>query len=107
MNPKIKKIIDNIASKIIEQNNPLKIFLFGSAVNQSGQDPNDLDFLIIKESALRRDKRDIEIRENLSDIVYPMDIFVYTPQEYEKFKNLPFSFINKIVNSGKLLYESK
>lgn len=107
MNPKIKKIIDSIVAKIIERNKPLKIFLFGSAVNQSEQDPNDLDFLIIKDSTLRRDKRDIEIRENLSDIVYPMDIFVYTQQEYEKFKNLPFSFINKIINNGKLLYESK
>lgn len=107
MNSKIKEIIDNIIAKIIEKDNPRKIFLFGSAINQSGSDPNDLDFLIIKDSTMRRDKRDIEIRNNLSNIIYPMDIFVYTPQEYEKFKNIPSSFINKIVTTGKILYESK
>ena len=40
---------------------------------------------------------------------YPfgMDILVYTPQEIEKGKKSPFSFISTVLKEGKTLYARK
>lgn len=100
-------IIDIIVRKISEGARPNMIILFGSAASGDFKPNSDLDFLIIKPSALRRDERDQEIRKLLADIVFPMDIFVYSPEEVEKYKNLPGSFIKKMIETGKILYESK
>ena len=102
-----ENIVKDIVNKIIKGAHPNKIVLFGSAVEKTANRPNDLDFLIIKPSAQRRDDRDREIRELLLDVLFPMDIFVYTPEEYEKYNKLPGSFISKINKTGKVLYESK
>ena len=71
---------------------PQKIILFGSSLQNTDREINDLDFLIIKPSQLRRDKRDLEIRKLLSDVVFPLDLFVYTPEEVNKYGKFPGSF---------------
>ena len=102
-----KNIIDKAVKRIVDGAHPEKIILFGSNAQEAFRQYSDLDFLIIKPSTLRRDERDSGIRKLLSDIVFPMDIFVYTPKEVEKYKKLPGSFIKKIIETGKVLYESK
>lgn len=100
------KLISQVVEKVVKGAQPQKIILFGSS-QIPGSPTNDLDLFIVKPSKLRRDKRDIEIRKLLSDIVFPMDIFVYTPEEVKKHGSLPGSFINKILKTGKTLYESE
>lgn len=100
-------IIEEAAKKIAKGVKPHKIILFGSSAAQTISKGCDIDLLIIKPSDQRRDERDQEVRKLLSDIIYPMDIFVYTPEEVAKYKDLPGSFIGKIMRTGKTLYESK
>ena len=106
MTKKIANIVKEAVRKIVDGYHPDKIILFGSAANETSKEVNDLDFLIVKQSNLRRDLRDEEIRKLLFKVVFPMDIFVYTPEEYEQYKNLPGSFMGKIAKTGKVLYES-
>jgi len=101
------KIIKESIKRIVQGASPDKVILFGSSSRGKIAKDSDLDLLIIKPSPHRRDQRDTEIRKLLSDIVFPMDIFVYTPEEVKKYKDLPGSFIGKIINTGKVLYESK
>jgi len=84
-----------------------KLVLFGSTASETSGKDSDIDLLVIKESPLRRDERDIEVRKLLKDIIYPMDIFVYTPDEVKTLKAKEGSFINKILNTGKVLYERR
>jgi hypothetical protein len=35
----------------------------------------------------------------------PLDIIVYTPEEFESEKEIKFSFINNAIKTSKLLYE--
>ena len=97
-------IIDKIKKKIVSSIKPEQIILFGSMANENNTKDSDIDLLIIKDSKERRDKRDTEIRKVLKDVIYPMDIFVYTPQEVSQFKNKPGSFLKKIFETGKVIY---
>ena len=100
-------MINTIVQKVVEGAKPEQVVLFGSfAAGTQGED-SDIDLLIIKDTSLRRDERDREIRSFLKDVIYPMDIFVYTPNEVNHLKNLPNSFLNKILATGKTIYERR
>lgn len=98
---KINEIVEKIATKF----KPQKIFLFGSYASGNPGENSDVDILIVKESRLPRYKRGFDIRKSLIGSMVPMDIIVYTPNEFENEKNLKYSFINNALKSSKLLYE--
>jgi predicted nucleotidyltransferase len=100
-------LINEITKKIVAGAQPEKIVLFGSLASGNPRENSDIDLLIVKESSKRRDERDIEIRKFLKDILYPMDIFVYTPKEVEQYRNLSSSFLKKVFDTGKIIYERK
>ena len=106
-NVNIKKTILEIVEKIRGGYNPDKIILFGSHTKGTSTSDSDIDLLVIKDSNHRRDERDGEIRRLLWGIKFPLDIFVYTPAEVEKFGNLKGSFVNEIFKSGEVMYERK
>lgn len=100
-----KKIINQIVEKIAKTVRPQKIILFGSYAGKTPHSDSDCDLLIIKDSKLRRDERPQEIRKFLKNIIFPLDIFVYSPKEVEKLQNNPASFITKVLKTGKVVYE--
>ncbi len=102
---KIRKIIREITEKIKKGYHPEKIILFGSYAQGGARQDSDIDLLVIKESIWRRDERDREIRRLLEGVRFPLDIFVYTPEEVKRLYPLKGSFINRIFNSGEVLYE--
>lgn len=102
---RIKRIILTIVERIKKGYKPEKIVLFGSYARGVSHQDSDIDLLVIKDSTRRRDERDKEIRKLLKDVRIPLDIFVYTPKEAEKFHTLKGSFINKIFNTGEVLYD--
>lgn len=102
-----KDLVKEITNRIAIGAKPEKIILFGSFATGAQKKDSDIDLLVIKESSTRRDERDLEIRKLLKDIIYPMDIFVYTPKEAEELKKTPGSFVKKIFLTGKIVYERK
>ncbi len=102
---KIENVIFNIVEKIKDNYMPEKIVLFGSHAKGNPNPNSDIDLLIVKDSDFRRDERDIEIRDLLREVKFPMDIFVYTPEEVNQFRSLKGSFINNIFKDGEVLYE--
>jgi predicted nucleotidyltransferase len=100
-NSKIIEIVNKIALNF----NPEKIFLFGSYASDNPTRDSDLDLLIIQSSKLPRHKRVFEIRKSLIGSMIPLDIIVYTPEEFENEKEIKFSFINNSIKTSKLLYE--
>lgn len=102
-----REIILNITEKIKDGYKPETIVLFGSyAQGRPGPD-SDIDLLVVKDSKERRDNRDREIRRLLRGIKLPLDIFVYTPEEVEKFRSMEGSFVNEIFKKGEVLYEKE
>ena len=99
--------ISLIVSKIKTQFDPDKIILFGSFAAGNQNDDSDLDLLIVKDTDLPIHQRSNEIRFQLIGSMIPMDILVYTKEEFEHEKNQKYSFLFKALKNSKKLYERK
>lgn len=98
---KINDIVNRIANKF----NPDKIILFGSYATGNATNSSDLDLLVIKDTDLPYHKRSFDIHKALIGSMIPMDILVYTKQEFEKERNELSSFLNLAIKTSKVLYE--
>lgn len=99
------KKIDEVVRMITNRFIPDKIILFGSSVNQNQNTNSDLDLVIIQDTNLPVHKRSAEIRYHLIGTKIPIDILVYTNEEFEIEKNNRFSFLNLALQNSKVLYE--
>lgn len=96
--------IQAVVHKIIENSNPTKIILFGSYAYGNPTENSDIDLLIIKNTGEPLNKRSHEIRRYLREIKMPMDILVYTEDEYKEQLCSKYSFISHLAEKGKVLY---
>jgi predicted nucleotidyltransferase len=99
--------INSIIDKIIQKFNPLKIVLFGSYVNNSQNRDSDLDLLVIMNSTLPKYKRSSNIKLFLSPYPIPLDILVFTPNEYQKYSQVKNHIVYQIKKTGKVLYDKQ
>jgi len=102
----ITKIYD-IVARIAAKFNPDKIILFGSYASGTPNNDSDIDLLVIQDTDLPRHKRSFDIQKMLIGSMLPMDILVYTNNEFEKEKNEKYSFLNSAIKTSKILYERK
>jgi len=100
---KISEIIRKIASNY----QPEKILLFGSYASGKAREDSDLDFIIIKKTNIPKNKRGREVRKHLLGSKIPMDLKVYTPEEFENEKDSELSFVNSALKNAKVVYESQ
>ena len=79
------KEIENIKKQIMDQYHPSDIILFGSCAKGAIHKGSDIDLCVILETV---DKRQT-IRNMLLDVNYDidLDIVVYTPAEWSKYKD--------------------
>ena len=101
------KTISNIVFRIASNANPDKIFLFGSYATGQANEDSDIDLLVVKDTLEPRHKRSIEIQRILKGSKLPVDILVYTNDEFEREKTINYSFVNSAIHGAKLLYERK
>ena len=107
MNESEKRLLDEIVQRIMKVAHPRKIILFGSYARGEAGLASDLDILVIVDSAEPRYRRSAPLYGILSDILVPMDIMVYTPDEVEEWSDVRQAFITAAVREGKVLYEDK
>jgi len=97
--------ISEIINKIVTGYNPEKIILFGSYATGNPNEDSDLDLFVIKDSDLPRPQRTVQVRKMLYGSMIPIDLIVYTPKEIDESKENRFSFVYKVLNTGKTIYE--
>ena len=100
-----KDKISEVVAKIANGYDPDKIILFGSYADGNPTEDSDLDLFVIKETDLPRPQRTVQLRRMLYGSMIPMDLIVYTPKEIAESKKNSYSFVNEVLNSGKILYE--
>lgn len=111
-------LLNLIVKRIVAGVNPEKIFLFGSYIWGNPTEDSDFDLLIVadiptssksKSKFMERIERRIEVRNLILDINenIPIDLFVYTPEEFKHLKKLNTSFIREILEKGEILYEKE
>jgi predicted nucleotidyltransferase len=100
----LQEELDRIVGVIKTEYAPEKIVLFGSLAADQVHEWSDIDLLIIKHT----DRRPIERTMELVGLLKPrigIDLFIYTPEEYELLVKERYSFILNVLKTGKTVYE--
>jgi predicted nucleotidyltransferase len=99
-----EELLQTISTMIAEAIRPEKIILFGSWARGERGDHSDIDILVIQESDLPRPQRYAQVRRLFWGMGVPMDILVYTPEEFARYQSVPGSFTHTVAKEGKVLY---
>jgi predicted nucleotidyltransferase len=97
--------ISELVSKIAENYDPEKIILFGSYASGTANEDSDLDFIIVKKTDKPKHKRGREVRRFLLGSMIPIDLKIYTPNEFENERNYHLSFLNSAMKNSIVIYE--
>ena len=97
----------------LKQADPYRIILFGSYAKGTADENSDIDMLVILDNDdvaktyEERLKKKLYINRLVRSINYkiPLDILVYSKEEYKIVKNYGNYFIDEIENTGRILYE--
>lgn len=102
----MSKVIAQIVSDL-KKYCPQKIILFGSQARGEADQFSDFDIVVIKETKKRFLERLREVALLLRDPPGPLNVFVYSPKEFEEMKALRNPFIERVLREGKIIYETK
>lgn len=99
--------IDQIVNVIVAEHDPVKVVIFGSCAKGIISKDSDIDLIIVKASDMPRFQRGLEIRKSLMGAGVPIDLLVFTPEEFEEARNTRFSFLSMALKDSKVLYEKQ
>ena len=97
-----ERVIEMAKQKI----EPDLMIVFGSVASRTANDDSDLDLILVKESDENRLIRSARARMVLEDSDIPIDIFVYTPEEFEKALSNKHSLVHEAMATGVIVHGS-
>jgi len=86
---------------------PERVILFGSYGTEEMDEYSDLDLVLIKNTEKRFIERLLEVWELLGAQGERVDVFVYTPEEWERMLEEENPFALEVMNKGKVIYEKR
>ncbi|MBF0317194.1 MAG: nucleotidyltransferase domain-containing protein [Nitrospirae bacterium] len=101
-----EEVLMEIVKSIVETVHPLKVILFGSYAR--GQANPDLDFLVVEQEPFNvrsRMKRLGNIYRGLPPYLIPIDVVLYSKDEFDKWKDGINHVIARAYREGKVVYE--
>ena len=99
------EVIHELIARIAAEFDPQRIILFGSYAYGQPRPESDVDVLVIMETDLRETQQALKIRQHINPL-FGVDILVYTPARLEQRLKLGDSFLQEIVEKGRVVYES-
>lgn len=97
-------VLSEVVRRIVEVAQPDKIILFGSAVRGQMGPNSDLDLLVVKPDAHRRQLAQA-IYRNLIGVGFPVDIVVVTPEDIDRYGDSIGLILVPALQEGKVVYE--
>ena len=97
--------VEDVVRRIVEAAQPEKIILFGSAARGEMGPNSDLDFLIIKTGAHRRELTD-RIRRSLRGVNAAVDLVVATPEDIERYRDSHPLVYKPALREGLVVYDA-
>jgi len=93
--------LNRIMKKIKGDDSVRQVLLFGSLARGDLHEGSDIDLIVVRET----DKKFLDrLDEFYFDASEPLDILVYTPEEFEEMKKRPF--IKRAMKEGRILHEA-
>jgi predicted nucleotidyltransferase len=96
--------IDQLRDRITQAMQPEKIYLFGSYADGKANDESDVDLLVVMDSALSPHKRNVAVKRLFPRRSFSLDAFVYTPQEFARYRDIPGTIVYNATHHGRLLH---
>lgn len=101
-----KRLLQDIVERLVEVAHPEKIVLFGSRARGDNRPDSDVDLLVIAYSDQSRHIRSRPMYKALRDILIPIDIVVYTPEEVHDWSEVRQALVTTALREGIILYEA-
>lgn len=98
------RTIELLQKKILQALKPTRIYLFGSQATGTSTKESDIDLLLVMDSELPPRKRNLLVKRLFPHRSFALDAFVYTPQEFQRYKDVPGTVVYQAAHYGKLLY---
>ena len=100
------EMLERVTRSIVDQIDPLRIILFGSAARGEMHAHSDLDFLVIKERlGPRRGETSGRIRGRLPAERRAVDILLMSPEEVEQNRDEVYQAVGQALAHGRTIYE--
>jgi uncharacterized protein len=100
-----RKQVEEIASRIVEKFDPVRIVLFGSHARGEASSDSDVDLFVEMESDRKPPERAIAVNAVFGLRPWSLDVVVYTPDEVQRMKKVRGSLLAIIETEGVVLYE--
>jgi predicted nucleotidyltransferase len=97
------RTLREIVRRVVEVAQPERIILFGSAARGEMGPNSDVDLLVVKANAHRRQLAQ-QIYRNLIGVGQAVDVVVVTPDDIERYRNTHALIIAPALREGKVVY---
>jgi predicted nucleotidyltransferase len=85
---------------------PMLLVVFGSVAKGTAGDDSDLDLIVVKESNENSFISGVKARLALKGSKIPIDIIVYTPEEFERDLSNKYSLAHEAMATGRIVHGS-
>ena len=99
-----EKYLEAIKDKIVMAVSPEKIILFGSYATGKATEDSDLDLVVVWDTELNPHKRNVYLDGLFRNRDFSLDIFAFTKNEVERFKNTPGTLLYEAFHNGRVIY---
>lgn len=96
-------VIDSVVRRIVDAVSPDRIILFGSTARGNQSACSDLDVLVVKACASRREVAQ-RIYRALIGVGKAVDVVVVTPEDVDRYRNSTSLVIEPALREGKVIY---
>lgn len=104
---KDRKIAEELKSRLLacDGDRIRRVILYGSRAQGSATEDSDFDLLVVEKDPVSKREEMRRLRQALSDLDYPVDVWVMGVEEFEETRNVIGGLAYPAYKYGVLLYE--
>jgi predicted nucleotidyltransferase len=105
---KNRKIVEELKRRLLASNGERirRVILYGSRAQGSATEESDFDLLVVEKDPVSKREEMSRLRESLSDVEYPVDVWVMGEEEFEETRNVIGGLAYPAHKYGVVLYEN-